>query len=490
MIPRGERIDEGEAIALGMREDFDVFTLASLRIQLGHRAPTALPWHVAVMADKIAQLHRGDIRRLIVNVPPRHLKSLVMTVTHIAWWLGQHPAASIMLVCYGQALAEDLLRRVKDVMNHRWYQAAFPHTRIGRRNRAACVETTAGGRIFATSLTGTFTGMGADLIVIDDPLKAQEALSEARRSRVNHTVDEGLLSRLNDPGEGRVVVVMQRLHEDDLTGHLLRRGGWDHVVIPLVAMESAVYRREANASIRRLSGHIIDTTRTPRPVVAELRQSVGGMVFTSQYQQDPQPAAGLFLPTANLREYSAPLALAEYDAIAVGCDTAIAVGEHNDYTACVVIGMRGHHIHILDVIRDRMSFNEQLLLLRQLFLAYPDLYVVIEHAGQGIPIAQELRREFGMAPILAPVSLSKEQRAASIIPQLENGYVFVPAVAEWKEAFVNELRGFPHGHHDDQVDALVHALRYLNRLNRLERSNQRPTASRPQGGRRRPGNRR
>src|SRR6185503_9765759 len=125
-----------------------------------------------------------------------------------------------------------------------------PHTRIGRRNRAARVETTAGGRIFATSLTGTFTGMGADLIVIDDPLKAQEALSEARRSRVNHTVDEGLLSRLNDPGEGRVVVVMQRLHEDDLTGHLLRRGGWDHVVIPLVATESAVYRREANASIR------------------------------------------------------------------------------------------------------------------------------------------------------------------------------------------------------------------------------------------------
>jgi predicted phage terminase large subunit-like protein len=470
-----------------MRQDFGIFTQVSLRIQLSSEAPKRLPWHVDIMADSVQQLYRGDIRRLIVNLPPRHLKSIVMTVTQIAWWIGKSPGANIMLVCYGQSLAEDLLRRVKDVIAHPWYQRAFPAVCIGRVNSAHRLETTRGGRIFATSLGGVFTGMGADLIVVDDPLKAQDALSDARRARANQTFDEALLSRLNDPGEGRVVVVMQRLHEDDLAGHLLRRGGWTHIHVPIVAEESIIYPRAEAMAMRRLPGHIIDAQRTPLPVIDELRRTVGGVIFEAQYQQNPQPAAGLFLPLDNLGIYNEPLPLEAYDALAVGCDTAMAVGDDNDYTACVVIGRHGPHIHVLNCIQGRIPFNEQLLLLRQLYHAYPGIHLVIENAGQGIPLAQELRREFGMSPILAAVRLNKVQRAAEIIPQLENGYVFLPALAEWTEPFLNELRAFPYGRHDDRVDALVHAIRYLNRLNRLERPHQRPAPSRPQGGRRRPG---
>jgi hypothetical protein len=193
-------------------------------------------WHIEAISYQLMRVHKAEVARLLINQPPRSLKSLSVLVAHVAWLLGHDPGCRIIVVSYSNELAAELHRQFRMVIDALWYQRLFPEMRVVRDTGNELV-TSAGGSRYATSIGGTLTGRGADLIIVDDPLKAEEAMSEPARRRVIDWFGGTLVSRLNDKERGPIIVVMQRLHEDDLAGHLLEQGNWEHLDLPAIATE-------------------------------------------------------------------------------------------------------------------------------------------------------------------------------------------------------------------------------------------------------------
>jgi hypothetical protein len=195
-----------------LHHDFASFAARAFR-ELNPRTPFLMNWHVELIAAKLAAVHAGQIRRLIISLPPRHLKSHLASVAFPAWCLGHEPSTEILCVSYAQDLADKLSRDCRRLLASDWYQRLFP-TRLAPRHQAVPeFETTAQGSRVATSVGGVLTGRGADLIVIDDPLKPEEALSQTQRQAANEWYDHTLCSRLNDKLSGAIVLIMHRLHE-------------------------------------------------------------------------------------------------------------------------------------------------------------------------------------------------------------------------------------------------------------------------------------
>ena len=193
-----------------LRLDFVSFAQRCFR-ELSPRSQFAMNWHIEIIAAKLMALRKGYIRRLIINMPPRHLKSLLASVAFPAWCLGHDPATQILCVSYAQELADKLSRDCRRIVASDWYRRVFPTRLSPERQAVAEFETTAQGCRFATSVGGVLTGRGADLIIIDDPLKPEEALSQAQRRATNEWFDHTLYSRLNDKQQGAIVLIMHGL---------------------------------------------------------------------------------------------------------------------------------------------------------------------------------------------------------------------------------------------------------------------------------------
>lgn len=192
--------------------------------------------HLEVIASKLQACWEGKTRRLIINLPPRSLKSHSVSIAFVAWLLGRNPALRIICASYGQDLADKLSRDSRSLITSPFYRSVFPRTVLARDKQSVSeFETTQKGFRLSTSVGGVLTGRGADVIILDDPLKPDDALSESRRTSVNEWYDNTLVTRLDNKNTGCIIVVMQRLHQDDLVGHLKQLGGWDILSFPGVA---------------------------------------------------------------------------------------------------------------------------------------------------------------------------------------------------------------------------------------------------------------
>ena len=209
-----------------LRHDFVSFAARCFQ-ELNPQAELAMNWHLEVIAAKLTAVREGKIRRLIINLPPRHLKSLMASIAFPAWCLGHDPSAQILSVSYAQDLADKLARDCRSIMMSPWYRRIFPTRLAPHRQAVQEFITTRQGYRLATSTGGVLTGRGADIILIDDPLKPEEALSEAQRQAANDWYDHTLYSRQNDKRRSAIVMIMQRLHEDDPVGHVLAQEPWE-----------------------------------------------------------------------------------------------------------------------------------------------------------------------------------------------------------------------------------------------------------------------
>src|SRR6266436_1713306 len=243
-------------------------------------------WHIKAIAYELMRAQRGEITRLIINQPPRSLKSICVSVANVAWLLGHDPERRIIVVSYSNEFAAELHRQFRMVIDAPWYRALFPGMRPAKDTGTELV-TTAGGSRYATSVGGTLTGRGADLIIIDDPLKAEDAMSEPARKRVIDWYGGSLVSRLNDKEKGPIVVVMQRLHEDDLAGHLLESNGWHHLDLPAIALEDCEIPIGRNKRFSRRTGDVLHAKREDRAVLDRIKAEIGSLMFSAQYQQRP-----------------------------------------------------------------------------------------------------------------------------------------------------------------------------------------------------------
>ncbi|WLA79956.1 phage terminase large subunit [Bradyrhizobium elkanii] len=412
-------------------------------------------WHIDAIVYQLMRVQSGESRRLLINQPPRSLKSLSVSVAFVAWLLGHDPSRRIIVVSYSSELAAELHRQFRMVIESAWYCDLFPAMRPAKDTGSELV-TTAGGSRYATTVGGTLTGRGADLIIIDDPLKAEDAMSELARKRVVDWYGGTLVSRLNDKEAGAIVVVMQRLHEDDLAGHLLEIGGWDHLDLPAIAVDDREIRIGRDRTYHRRAGDLLHAKRESQLVLDRIKAEIGSLQFSAQYQQLPVPIGGNLIRREWFRRYDDMPGGSARDRIVQSWDTAMMTGSSNDYSVCTTWRIVKNDYYLIDVYRGRQQYPDIRRSVAALAARYDVQAVLIEDAGPGKPMLQDLQSDTpnGMPrPIGLKPEGSKLDRMAAQSFRIEAGQVHLPANASWLDDYLLELLAFPYGKHDDQVDS-------------------------------------
>jgi predicted phage terminase large subunit-like protein len=404
----------------------------------------------------------GRTRNLIVTMPPRHLKSICVSVALPAFFLGHNPAAQVLAISYGQELARSFAEDTRKVMESGFYKRIFDTRLAGARPPLHAMRTNGGGIRRATSIDGAATGIGADLMIFDDAQKAGESLSEAIRTATNQAYENTFLSRRNNPATCRTVVVMQRLHEDDFVSHVLGLGGdWEVLNLPAIAEHQEAYGYRTfmgNFTFRRGEGEALHPARVPLETLGQIRAAMGEAVWATQYQQRPAPAGGGLVKLAWFKRYKPEDLPTRYDRVVQSWDTASTVAEWSDYSVCTTWGVSGQNRYLLDVWRKRVIYPDLKRAVVDLSVRYSASSILIEDHGSGTPLIQEFKRE-GVSKIEGhkPVG-DKQMRMAAQTNQIEGGYVYIPEQAAWLDEYLHELSLFPNARYDDQVDSTSQAL--------------------------------
>jgi len=447
---------------LQLAEDFSAFVMKVF--ETVSSGDVFLPnWHIDAMTYAAGRVMGGEITRLIVTVPPRHLKSIIFSVALPAFLLGRDPTKRIVCVSYSNELAVKHANDFRAVLSSAWYRRIFQNTRISRdKDTQTETMTTERGYRLATSLGGTLTGRGADLIVLDDPQKPEEALSETARNGAAQWFDTTLLSRLDSKSEGAVVLVMQRLHQDDLAGRLLEKGGWQHLKIPAIAQGNEEVEVGHRRIYRREAGTVIDPDRESIADLEQLKKSMGALHFSAQYQQEPIPLEGNLIKRQWFKEYEVAPAFTDTDKLVISIDTAMKGDELADFSVATVWLARGDHSYLIDLWRERVDYPNLKHAVWRLRERYPRATLLIEDKGSGTSLIQELRAN-NIGVIAINPEGDKPTRCAAISAQFESGCVFFPKSAPWLDDLKAELLGFPGAKNDDQVDSVTQALNWMAR---------------------------
>lgn len=445
-----------------LRNDFYGFIHRSF-MELNPQTPFLPNWHVEVMAAKLEEVRLGKSRRLIINIPPRHLKSHAASIAFVAWVLGHTPSSRILCASYAQDLSDKLARDCRRLMMSPFYRSLFKTRLSEDRQAVADFETTAGGGRFSSSVTGGTTGRGGDLIILDDPLNANDAYSEVRREGANEWYDETLFSRLNNKESGAITLIMQRLHSADLVAHVLRKEPWDVVSFPAIATERKIFHLSTpfgTRQISRIEGDILHPERESRATLDSIRRSIGEAKFQAQYQQTPVPPGGLYVKPHWFKTYIDPPL--NPDMILQSWDTASKVEHQNDFSVCTTWAVVDKHLFLIDVRREKLEFPSLKRAIEQQSALFNPDTILIEDTASGTALIQQLRED-GLSNIKeVGVRGDKVMRFAAQTPKIEGGFVHLPREADWLQAYVTELSAFPNWDHDDQVDSTTNALDWFS----------------------------
>jgi predicted phage terminase large subunit-like protein len=446
------------ALKLILRRSFPLFSQRCF-LELNPGATFLHNWHIDAITYHLELVRLGKIRRLIINIPPRSLKSTICSVAFPAFVLGHDPTKRIIVASYGQELATKLNNDFRVILQSAWFRSAFPATRISRiKNTEAEVMTTRLGYRLAVSVGGTLTGRGGDIVIIDDPIKPQDAYSDRLRGAANDWFDTTLLSRLDDKRTGAIVVVMQRLHADDLIGKLLRTSDdWTVLSFPAIAEHDERIQIGENSYHFRKIGQLLHPLREPIEVLDSLRVQLGSDIFSAQYQQNPVPAGGNMIKREWVQRYDDLPARTSSTYVLQSYDTASKEGGQNDWSVCTTLYVIDGKYYLVDVLRGRFDYPT----LKERAKAHARLHrptkILIEDTGIGIALVQELQNA-GLPAIAVKVEQNKQTRMSIQSAKIENGRLFLPRTAPWLENLEAELYAFPGSRHDDQVDAIGQAL--------------------------------
>ncbi len=454
-------VDAAQAFAALMRKDLSSFIQrAFATVDPGSRYYHN--WHIDAIAHQLERVARGETTRLIITMPPRSLKSIAASVAFPAWLLGQDPRGHVVAVSYAEALSEKLALDCQKVLEAPWYKVAFPLARIAKRRSArADFETTRGGGRFSTSVGGALTGRGGDIIIIDDPHKPEEVASEAKRTAVLDWYQSTLLSRLNDPQTGPIVLIQQRLHEADLAGVLLEQGGWTHLDLPAIAEEVCKIDLGWRGEVKRREGNLLHPQRLPRDLLERRQAELGSYVFAAQYQQRPAPLGGGLVRWEWFQTYEARPDPAPGDRIVQSWDTASKADEANDYSVCSSWLVRDSSAWLTDVYRAKLEFPALRRRIEVEARRQGAQLILLEEAGSGIQLIQDLKANTSLSVKGIIPKDDKATRMLSVSHMIEAGRIAVPSDAPWLAAFQREVTLFPAGKHDDQVDSLSQFLKWL-----------------------------
>ena len=316
---------------------------------------------------------------------------------------------------------------------------------------------------FAVPVGGSFTGRGADIIIIDDPLKADDAQSEKARRSVNDWYGTTLLSRLDDKISGAIVLVMQRLHEDDLAGKLLRDNGWRHLDLPAIALEDEQIAIGPGANHRRREGEALHPEREPLTVLEEIKRQMGSLAFAAQYLQRPVPPDGNLLKRNWIRSYDNAPSRGVGVQVVQSWDVASTTAATGDWSVCSTWLMSRRTYYLIDVWRGRLEFPQVRRKVIALAQEHRPNRILIEQAGPGLHLIQDLRTN-PTSGVPMPIGIRPEGdklvRMEAQCARFEAGQVHLPKEAPWLSDFLHELLAFPNGRHDDQIDSVSQFLKW------------------------------
>lgn len=443
-----------EKITLAALAREDLYTFARLMF------PVAYPGqdfdeaeYLRLLAAVLMTVGAEPGRRQLVAMPPRHLKSYFATVALTAWLLGRNPTLNLMIASHTQALSSTHLRLVRLIMKSEAYARVFA-TRIGGKDTEVEAETTEGGRALAVSFEAAPTGRGCHGLIIDDPLKADDAQSGEALESCERFYREALLSRLNHPGKGFVLVVMQRLAQGDLAGRLAETGAFQQLALPLaatgderIAFEDISGRHE----FRRAEGELLNPRRMTVADLEKLKSQWSDGAFAAQYQQQPVAAGGNLVKPEWLSYVDTSLSNARL--IVQSWDTATALSESAAFSVCLTWRVGGDRFELMDVFRERVSPDQIGEVAEALAEQYRPKVVLVEEANTGYLVGTVLRRRGGLAVEMIRPAGSKAARLEQCVAAFQQAMVLLPRQAPWLAEYVGELLAFPGSRYADQVDA-------------------------------------
>lgn len=417
-------------------------------------------WHIDAISEHLMGVYEGDIKRLVINIPPRFLKSISVNVAFPAWVLGRDPSRRFLCASYAEKLSQKHSQDCRLVMESDWYQYIFPHVKFeSDQNTKSKFVTTMRGQRLSTSVGSSAIGEGGDILIVDDAMSPDKALSQTGRENMLNWFQQGFVTRLTDKKRGAIIVIEQRLHEADLSGHLLSQGGWEHLNLPMIAEERQIIRYGNFEKVRE-EGELLHEERVGQKEVEQLRIDLGEYAFAAQQQQRPAPLGGGIFKDEWIESYRER---PEGGRIIQSWDTAYKDKQINDPSVCTTWLELDNKFYLLHMSRDRLQYPQ----LKRKIIAMADEWkpdvVLIEDKASGQSLLQELRRDTQI-PVVAikPVG-DKLTRAATSAIHFENGRVFIPKAASWLNTFKSELMSFPNAAHDDIVDSVSQFLNWMNK---------------------------
>ncbi len=421
-------------------------------------------WHILAMCYAVMECVNGDVDRLNINLPPRCLKSIVCSIALPAFLLGHNPAMSIIVVSYGEDLAKDLARKFRTIVKSDWYCQTFPNMQISEtKDTELETATTMNGGRLAVAFGGAITGRGADLIIIDDPMKAQDGSSQYEQERVYRTYNETIATRFNDPANSKLIVAMQRLSEGDLSGRLLETGQFKNLCIPAICEQTTKYRIGIgeNDEFTFRKGDLLQPGRLSSESLSERLASMGSSAFAAQFLQNPEPSDGEHIKREWINRYKKRPDFSEFERIVQSWDTAVKTGERNDYSACVTIGVRDGKFYVLNASQCRVNLHE----LQCRAVTHADFWhadtILVEDANVGTALSQHLYRATNLAVFPVAPKGAKEVRVERAAAHIQTGRLVLPENEHWCSKLERQMYAFPNGKHDDLIDALAQCINWL-----------------------------
>lgn len=431
---------------------------------LNPATPFLSNWHIDLIADYLFACTLGQLHRLVINMPPKFSKSTLVSVMWPTWAWGplNQPGTRWMFASYSERVStRDSLAR-RSLLTSQWFLNHWGSrvTLIADQNQKTIFQNTARGHMLATTMGGQGTGLGGQILVIDDPHDTEKVISEKERQRTLHNFDHKLYTRLDDRKAGVIVLVMQRLHTKDLSGHLLEGAGgerWEHLCIPMEAPARKVYIFPVSKKQHvREEGELLNPAREGPAEIEEHKERLGSLGYAGQFQQRPVPEGGAIFKSSYLklwpedkdRDLEPPRVIRTVHS----WDCAIKDNETNSYSVCTVWLELDDRFLLRHVWRKRVEFPEMLHAMHQLAAEFPPDAILVEDKASGQSAIQELRRS-KLSVIALNVDTDKTARARAAAPTAEAGKIWIMRDAPWARLYLDELCNFPKSEFTDQVDS-------------------------------------
>ena len=446
-------------LVAAVQSDFLAFAQLALRELDGTKLSDDR--YLDLLATRLIELHDGSIKRLLINLPPRHLKTQLCTICFAAWLLANDPTVKILIVTYGERLAKDISRSIRAILRARWFREIFA-TRISKdHSEVDNFRTSRGGGVYATSFDGAITGFGGDFIIIDDPHNQSDAGFPDKLQKTIDKFHSVVVNRLNRPKEGRILVVGHRVHENDLSADLLSCGRWTHVCLPAVAVKAHTYHT-AYGRWRHRKGSVLrsDTTRAD---FERLRAKHVNPSYELLFLQDAEGEALPAIRPEHFARFAKPRVqnLPHFISIDPGAKD----GADSSFSVLQLWAADGVNFYLVDEFRKQCGYDE----LARVTLNYARLYsgvpIIVEETANGPALLSALHRR---EPYPVVPKGTKATRFRPHVRKILSGRLHLLEHAPFARDFMDELVAFPHGDHTDQVDALTQFLSWIESRNDID----------------------